>query len=384
MRRMPSIRIQMCLTLASSLLLGGCSPEPGAEAGAEHSTQSAQMERKAEPVRVRKDARTLTRKERADYVKAVLKLKKVPSPYTPDISYYDQFVLWHRSLYACDPSMPPGSMPMPHAGPLFLPWHRQYLRMFEDALREVSGNKDITIPYWDWTSEESTRAVFQDDFMGAADGDPSDGYAVTSGPFRKGEWPVTVQPQAWAEQFSLWPHLVRGRAAIPGLFNLPVAADIQAALDTPLYDVAPYGTSSDWRLSFRNAVEGYRDNPGQNSMVCTPDGFMTVLPLNPATMHNAVHGWVGGLLGVSPDGRPLYGTMVLSTSPNDPVFFLHHANIDRLWAEWQSRRGIHTYLPTSGVPGNNVDDMMMPFHEIGLMVTPGDTEDISALGYRYE
>ncbi len=378
-----TLHLRMCLAVLSGLLLAGCSPEGSARAEASsHGLHAAREERDRASVRVRKDARMLTPKERADFVKAVLKLKKTPSPYTPGLSYYDQFVMWHRSLYACDPNMPPGSMPMPHAGPLFLPWHRQYLLMFEDALRSVSGNKDITVPYWDWTQEQSTQAVFQDDFMGGP-GDPGDGYAVTTGPFRKGEWPVTVQPQSWTEQLSLWPHLVRGGAATP-IFNLPTPAEIQAALETPLYDVAPYDTSADWRLSFRNNVEGYRDAPGQVGMVCAPDGFMVPLPLNPPTMHNAVHGWVGGLLSISPDGRPVYGTMVLSTSPNDPVFFLHHSYIDRLWAQWQSRHGIHTYQPVSGSPGNNVDDMLMPFHEIGLMVTPRDLEDISLLGYRYE
>jgi tyrosinase len=29
------------------------------------------------------------------------------------------------------------------------------------------------------------------------------------------------------------------------------------------------------------------------------------------------------------------GTMNSSSSPVDPIFFLHHANLDRIWAEWQ-------------------------------------------------
>jgi tyrosinase len=31
------------------------------------------------------------------------------------------------------------------------------------------------------------------------------------------------------------------------------------------------------------------------------------------------------------------GDMASGGAPvNDPVFFLHHANVDRLWAEWQA------------------------------------------------
>lgn len=38
--------------------------------------------------------------------------------------------------------------------------------------------------------------------------------------------------------------------------------------------------------------------------------------------HGAVHSGIGG------DMSP-------STSPNDPIFFLHHTQIDRLWYLWQ-------------------------------------------------
>ena len=69
-------------------------------------------------------------------------------------------------------------------------------------------------------------------------------------------------------------------------------------------------------------------------------------------MHNFAHMWVGG-------------SMMPSTSPNDPVFFLHHANVDRIWANWQ-RQWFHTlqgdYLPASGGPtGHNLADGMFPW-----------------------
>jgi len=40
--------------------------------------------------------------------------------------------------------------------------------------------------------------------------------------------------------------------------------------------------------------------------------------------HNTVHMWVGG--------NTMPNPMI---SPNDPMFWLHHANVDRIWAEWQ-------------------------------------------------
>ena len=40
--------------------------------------------------------------------------------------------------------------------------------------------------------------------------------------------------------------------------------------------------------------------------------------------HNEIHNWVGG-------------EMVTMMSPLDPIFWLHHANIDRLWSLWNRR-----------------------------------------------
>ena len=45
---------------------------------------------------VREDVKDLTPAQKAAIVAAVKKSKTVPSPWKPSISYYDQFVLWHR------------------------------------------------------------------------------------------------------------------------------------------------------------------------------------------------------------------------------------------------------------------------------------------------
>jgi len=42
-------------------------------------------------------------------------------------------------------------------------------------------------------------------------------------------------------------------------------------------------------------------------------------------IHNGVHDWVGGTMSD------------LLTAPADPIFWMHHANVDRLWWEWQQR-----------------------------------------------
>jgi tyrosinase len=79
-------------------------------------------------------------------------------------------------------------------------------------------------------------------------------------------------------------------------------------------------------------------------------------------IHDSVHVWVGGSMGVIP------------TAPADPIFWMHHANIDRLWAVWQaSPAGAGKNPPLAGA-----DLVMDPYPE-----TEPDTRDITALGYQY-
>jgi hypothetical protein len=72
--------------------------------------------------------------------------------------------------------------------------------------------------------------------------------------------------------------------------------------------------------------------------------------------------------------------MAIAYSPNDPVFWLLHANIDRLWAQWQAANPNDQYDPASGAAdGQNLNDEMSPFN-----VTPASVLDHKALGYVYD
>jgi len=129
--------------------------------------------------------------------------------------------------------------------------------------------------------------------------------------------------------------------------TLPTPQDVTATLGVTPYDNPPWNVGSQ---GFRNNLEGFI-GPG---------------------MHNAAHMWVGG-------------SMMPATSPNDPVFFLHHANVDRIWANWQRqwfKSGKDDYLPVSGGPtGHNLTDGMFPW---GAPSTPDSVLDTFALGYWYD
>ena len=84
-------------------------------------------------------------------------------------------------------------------------------------------------------------------------------------------------------------------------------------------------------------------------------------------IHDFVHGWVGGTMGV------------IATAPADPIFWMHHANIDRLWWQWQqSPAGSGKNPPHTGAPGSSTSPVMDPW-----TYTEVDTRSITSLGYTY-
>lgn len=268
----------------------------------------------------RKNQATLTAQERSRFVAAVLALKANGK--------YDQYVLAHVN-----------NMPGAHRGPAFLPWHREFLRRFEQDLRAIDSS--VTLPYWDWSVDNSTTStLWADDFMGPS-GRPLDG-RVMSGPFAHstGNWTLTLDG----------PALRRRLGASPSAPTLPTVLDLSNALTLTPYDLAPYNDGSSLS-GFRNTLEGWRNGP---------------------QLHNRVHVWVGGSMGPA-------------SSPNDPVFFLHHCFIDKLWADWQALHPAETYLPVAGAPaGHNLNDPMAPFSVGGTVVTPASVLDHHALNYAYD
>jgi hypothetical protein len=128
--------------------------------------------------------------------------------------------------------------------------------MFENALREVSGDDTIALPYWDWTDAASTDAVFSDDMMGP-EGDPAQDYAVTSGPFAKGVYelrvldPETVQGQIAPQD----PFLVRRFGAYGDTtVELPTKADVRDTVAAPIYDTPPWDANSSSRCWIGRAL----------------------------------------------------------------------------------------------------------------------------------
>ncbi|RSS39477.1 tyrosinase MelC2 [Streptomyces sp. WAC08241] len=262
---------------------------------------------------VRKNQATLTADEKRRFVDALLELKRS--------GRYDAFVTTHNAFIMGDTD---DGDRVGHRSPSFLPWHRRFLLEFEAALKSVDAT--VTLPYWDWTADRTSRSsLWAPDFLGGT-GRARDGQ-VTDGPFARSgnRWTVTVRVDG--RDF-----LRRDLGA--GGRQLPTRAEVDSVLAMETYDTAPWNSASD---GFRNHLEGWR---GVN-------------------LHNRVHVWVGG-------------QMATGVSPNDPVFWLHHAFVDKLWADWQARHPGSAYLPAAGTR-NVVDlhDTMRPWND----VTPADMLD---------
>lgn len=339
------------------------------------------------PVSVRKNVSSLSPEERMTYVNAVLALKKKPSSWAPGLSVYDTFVAWHRDAFGC-------ATMAAHMGPAFFPWHRVFLRLFELELQKVEPT--ATIPYWDWSVDNTPEAaVWGDDFMGG-DGDPTQSYRLASGPFQADAWTIKIFDYG---DLLRTPYIVRSFGQ--GRFNatLPTPDEVEVALSVPTYDSEPWNSMVHPTLSFRNSLEGWRDCVDE---VCDPDSGMGPICAGPHLLHNGVHLWVAGehmlvhqvLVDTDDadvpqepatgDSIDLIGTMAFNSSPNDPVFFQHHANLDRLWEAWMMRHG-QVYAPETGGPlGHNLNDLMWPYHHVGIDVSPAMTLEPEAMGFKYE
>jgi hypothetical protein len=211
---------------------------------------------------------------------AVVALKAAPSglpaPHT-QLNRYDDYVYIHQQSMAGHPPNDPGPHPG-HKGPMFFPWHREFLRQFENDLRTVSGDPSICLPYWDFSRDRvpaDPGYPFIDDFLGGNGGNQPVGGAganidVETGVFAHANGWTLNSPSLGASNA-----LQRRLGQSADAQTLPSVASISAALAVNTYDSPGYDWNAPGATSFRNLVEGW----------VGPD---------PVNIHNRVHVWVGG------------------------------------------------------------------------------------------
>lgn len=286
---------------------------------------------------VRRNAKYLTPAEKENLVRAFVMMKADPVPGRP-YNWFDGFALTHRYIQnatapnVAGPSTAAASINFGHGNAAFLPWHRYFLLRFEQRLQSyVPG---VMLPYWDWTDPAADILVAG--FMGPngsmANGwEIRQGYFAASAPGSGGN--MTPLPAWWPPGLAGW--------SIPGAWGtfsgtlrrrtgavaLPSAAAIRNTLDKANYP------------SFRAALESGTG----------------VAPAS--TMHGALHTWFNGTGSNAQMGNA-------AASALDPIFYLHHANVDRLWAMWQMDGHGSEYPPDADPSMGNhhrLNDPMYPW-----------------------
>lgn len=211
-------------------------------------------------------------------------------PDDPDLAAYRDFVGYMQKQ---DPSKPVSWLQYsllhgnaktgefkycPHGDWYFLPWHRAYVAMYETAVRALTQKKDFAMPYWDWTLDRTMPSAFTDTTY---NGKPNPLYVPGRTLSNPSRWPL--------------PDNIVGPDVMKQIYK-------QTTYQS-------FGTSK---------------NPQQNDLnekwVVAGGGVQGTLE---ATPHNNVHNFIGAFM-------PTAG------SPLDPIFMMHHCNIDRIWAYWNA------------------------------------------------
>jgi tyrosinase len=222
-----------------------------------------------------------------------------------------------------------------HGSWYFLAWHRMYLLAFEQIVQDALGDPDWSLPYW--------YAV-----------DPDDRDTSRLPPAFRESRPDN---DLFTDNRSV---AANGGSRLPDL-----GLTLIAALDAERF------SSDDGDATFGG---GERSSPAFNG------GEVGLLEGPP---HGTVHVLVGN--DFDRFGRPVRSGWMGSffTAALDPIFWLHHANIDRLWQVWLDHDRVHA---------NPVDDpawtdttFSFPAPGGGLQTwAVGDVLDTIALGYEYE
>src|SRR6267142_3991824 len=180
----------------------------------------------------------------------------------------------------------------PHKNYFFTSWHRMYIYFFERIVRKASGDPDFALPYWRYDDplQASLPSAFLPD--DAEFGTPPENKAIPH--------LTRKNPLARAKRHGHVDHRWIGLG--------DVARDVTATFGLDHFAVTD-------KLDALKAFGGVRVSDSSKEEAA---GGLEASP------HNLVHKTIGldGDLGSS------------KTAARDPVFWVHHANIDRMWVKW--------------------------------------------------
>jgi tyrosinase len=232
-----------------------------------------------------------------------------------------------------------------HGSWYFLPWHRGYLIAFEavvrDAVVKLGGPADWALPYWNYFKPNQDRLP------------PA--FASADWPDGRGDNPLHVAQRYGPKN--------------DGNVYVPVSKINLNALGDPDFT----GVASGGSPGFGGVDTGFSHGGRVHGGIETQP-----------------HDWVHGLVGGSDPQSNLPGLMSdPDTAGLDPIFWLHHANIDRLWEVWRKNPATHVD-PTAAnwvngpkAIGERAFVLPMP-GGTSWTYTPGEMSELSKLDYAYD
>ncbi len=238
-----------------------------------------------------------------------------------------------------------------HGAWFFLSWHRIYLHFFEKTIAKIvasilGGPKDWALPYWNVTSTP-----------------------LLPEPFRKPADPTV-------NHLFVTQRSTRANGGLPFLDINP----------SPPFTPIPGNPDTNLNCLKSKSFPGVR--PAFGGPVFPPDGHSHI-PGNSGSLemvpHNVVHNNFGnGSYMIDPE-----------TAALDPIFWLHHCNIDRLWEVWTQRQKQLKRLdrnPKDSDPGQDSKKWLgdsFDFHDENGVATPMNSRACldtrqPPLSYEYE
>jgi tyrosinase len=253
-----------------------------------------------------------------------------------------------------------------HATWYFPPWHRGYVMALESQVRAdivaAGGPSTWALPYWNYfdPNQFDIPPAFMQQTFPATGLSPNVPAGIAGSPN-----PLYVSARYGPKG--------------DGVVFVPSAEARSAHPQDPSSDFA-LGTVTDGCMSdhaftdsFGGGVTGFEHF----------DSATGDLENNP---HNLVHSYVGGFQNNNQaNEQGLMGDPIMAGL--DPIFYLHHCNIDRMWAVWNVTLGNANPNDPNWLHGpttNGQPDFQMPYDGTWRTFTPSDVTDLTQLNYTYQ
>ncbi|KAI3718879.1 hypothetical protein L6452_19764 [Arctium lappa] len=181
-----------------------------------------------------------------------------------------------------------------HGSWLFLPFHRHYLYFFEKICGKLIDDPNFAIPFWNWDAPDGM--IIPDIYTNKK--------SPLYDPLRDGKH----QPPSLVDlDFNgVDENLSRSKQVSTNL-TIMYRQMVSSAKTASLFMGSPYRA-------------GDEPNPGGGTLESTP--------------HGPVHIWTGD--STQPNGENMGN---FYSAARDPIFYGHHANVDRMWSVWKTLGG---------------------------------------------